>query len=274
MKRLAICVLAVLSFFALWADDADSIAFANANWQKFKLKKGATARVAQFELFGSRQSIQIITFNPRRFKMILVQTDELTKTSETATRYDAEFAINAGFWNVKQVVPATFLKIEGNVIMPQTEARELNRVNGLVAFGKRGIEVIECDTANYNQSSAPYANVIASGPVLIDNGKQFNYPNNGGFFGRHPRSLIGRTKKGTVVMVTIDGRFKGEAEGMTIEELVKISQWLGLEDALNLDGGGSSTLWTKQYGIINNPCDNRTYDHEGERRVSSVILAK
>jgi exopolysaccharide biosynthesis protein len=49
---------------------------------------------------------------------------------------------------------------------------------------------------------------------------------------------------------------------------------MGATDALNLDGGGSSTLYIQGYGVINYPCDNGIYDHEGERAVPSVLLVK
>ena len=44
--------------------------------------------------------------------------------------------------------------------------------------------------------------------------------------------------------------------------------------ALNLDGGGSSTLWTAQEGVLNHPYDNRRFDHEGERGVPNCIVVR
>ena len=64
----------------------------------------------------------------------------------------------------------------------------------------------------------------------------------------------------------------GEADGMTIPELTSLCLQLGLTDALNLDGGGSSTLWTHKAGVINNPCDNRRFDHAGQRRVPNALI--
>lgn len=66
-------------------------------------------------------------------------------------------------------------------------------------------------------------------------------------------------------MAVIDGRFKGQGDGATIAETAYIARQLGLTEALNLDGGGSSTLWTAQEGVLNHPYDNRRFDHEGER---------
>ena len=47
-----------------------------------------------------------------------------------------------------------------------------------------------------------------------------------------------------------------------------------MTDAINLDGGGSSTLWTDETGVINHPYDNKKWDHAGERRVPNILIAR
>ena len=86
---------------------------------------------------------------------------------------------------------------------------------------------------------------------------------------RHPRTLIGKRADGTVVMAVIDGRFKGQGDGATIAETAYIARQLGLTEALNLDGGGSSTLWCEEAGVV-----NRRFDHEGERGVPNCIVVR
>ena len=106
-------------------------------------------------------------------------------------------------------------------------------------------------------------------------GRSVEYDSEDSFYARrHPRTLIGKRADGTVVMAVIDGRFKGEADGATIAETAYIARQLGLVDALNLDGGGSSTLWTAQEGILNHPYDNKRFDHEGERGVPNCIVIR
>lgn len=91
----------------------------------------------------------------------------------------------------------------------------------------------------------------------------------GGFWGRHPRSVVGVTRRGEAVMIVVDGRFPGQAAGMTIGELIYLVRQLGLYSALNLDGGGSSTLWCEEAGVVNRRPTTRRFDHEGERRVTN-----
>jgi exopolysaccharide biosynthesis protein len=77
-----------------------------------------------------------------------------------------------------------------------------------------------------------------------------------------------------VWLVVVDGRFPGEAEGMSIAELTTLAEKLGLVEALNLDGGGSSTLWTLPGGVLNHPCDNGQFDHVGQRIVPNAVVVR
>lgn len=76
---------------------------------------------------------------------------------------------------------------------------------------------------------------------------------------KHPRSAVATTKEGKILLITVDGRFPEQAEGVNIPELAHLIRILGGEDALNLDGGGSTTLWlsgASDDGVVNYPCDN------------------
>ena len=89
---------------------------------------------------------------------------------------------------------------------------------------------------------------------------------------RHPRAAFRTDDEGYAYLVVIDGRFKGQADGASIYETAFICHMLGMTDAINLDGGGSTTLWTEQTGVINFPYDNKKFDHEGERSVPNLIV--
>jgi exopolysaccharide biosynthesis protein len=89
---------------------------------------------------------------------------------------------------------------------------------------------------------------------------------------RHPRTIFGTDNDGNAYLVVIDGRFKGKADGATIYEAAYICSMLGMTEAINLDGGGSTTLWTEKTGVINHPYDNKKFDHDGERTIPNLIL--
>ena len=59
---------------------------------------------------------------------------------------------------------------------------------------------------------------------------------------RHPRTAVGLFPDGRLLFLVVDGRQKPYSDGMTLRELARVFQSLGARDALNLDGGGSSTF--------------------------------
>lgn len=61
---------------------------------------------------------------------------------------------------------------------------------------------------------------------------------------------------------------------MTIDELALLMKDLNCVNALNLDGGGSTTMWIKGKGVVNHPSDNGKFDHEGARAVANAIIVK
>jgi Tol biopolymer transport system component len=84
--------------------------------------------------------------------------------------------------------------------------------------------------------------------------------------GRHPRTGIGTTADGRLLLVTVDGRRRRHSVGMTLIEFAREFERLGATWALNLDGGGSSTM------VVRGKVVNRPSDRSGERFVSSAIL--
>ena len=83
---------------------------------------------------------------------------------------------------------------------------------------------------------------------------------------RHPRTVIGRDRAGTIWLAAVDGRQPDYSIGMTFEDLQRLSDRLGLTDALNLDGGGSTTL------VIRGQVVNRPSDPGGARPVADAII--
>lgn len=112
-------------------------------------------------------------------------------------------------------------------------------------------------------------NVISGGPTLVLGGSIAVDATEQGFDAnfsgkRHPRSAVGRTKDGDLWWVTIDGRQK-LSEGATLEELARVMQRLGCMEAINLDGGGSTTL-TVDGVTLNRPSDGK------EREVANGVV--
>lgn len=82
---------------------------------------------------------------------------------------------------------------------------------------------------------------------------------------RHPRTAVGVTSDGTVLLTVVDGRWPEHSLGMTLVELARELVALGVTDALNLDGGGSTTL------VVAGAVINRPSDESGERPVGDAL---
>jgi hypothetical protein len=81
---------------------------------------------------------------------------------------------------------------------------------------------------------------------------------------KHPRTLIGVDRRGDIWLVVVDGR-QATSGGMTFADLQRLADRLELTDALNLDGGGSSTM------VVGTRIVNRPSDAKGPRAVSDAI---
>ena len=101
---------------------------------------------------------------------------------------------------------------------------------------------------------------FGGGTLLLENGEKTKITHN--VSGNNPRSVIGTNADGTVIyMMTIDGRTT-QSRGVTLSELADICLEMGMVNAINLDGGGSTALVGKtleedNIHTINNPTENR-----------------
>lgn len=284
----------------------DSLAFVNAKWEITELQKGAQAMYAQVPMFSSAQSICVVKYPLNRFSTeIMHRPGELAgKPSVIGKEAGAVFALNGGYFHVKQRIPSVYFRA-GKEQYGYTHPTELYRVDGLMGFkdkkGRKARIAYATDTTAYAAASKGWHSAMATGPMLIVDGAivvpQFmgdradganvaamvqeqkqgakirtHYSSAQFYDKRHPRAAFGTDDKGNAYLVVIDGRFKGQADGASIYETAYICHLLGMTDAINLDGGGSTTLWTEKTGVINYPCDNKKYDHEGERSVPNLIV--
>lgn len=115
---------------------------------------------------------------------------------------------------------------------------------------------------------------VGGGPVLLQTGKiQITNNEELKFAGnaiedKHPRTAMGYTKDNKLIILAVQGRFPGIAEGATLGQEAKILQDLGCWEALNLDGGGSSCM------LINGKETIKPSDATGQRAVPAVFLIR
>lgn len=253
---------------------ADPNQFASpASIEKFQLADGLTAyHYVYDDLYGDPQIVSIIKAdlnNPDIETGIFACENKIrTTTSEMAEMADALAATNFGYFNMKDPSsPAGALK------KPDGTVESTSPVGGECTgyFSQTdGKITISPDAPDFNSVDM----ARAAFPMLVQNGEIYDKIGNYDHIpGKHNRTAIGLTKDNILYLVVFDGRFDN-ATGITCYNLADFMQRLGCDAALNMDGGGSSTMYIKDKGIINYPSDNRKFDHEGERRVYDIFFIR
>lgn len=307
MKRFITIIACLVAYSATWAQTSDAEAFANADWKITELEKGAVAMYAQIPLFNSVQSVCVIKYPAKKFKTEILHRpgkEQADVPSKIGKEVGAAFSLNAGYFDMKVLTPTVYFRI-GEDVYGQTHPTEEYRVDGVIALkNKKGTKLMiaKSSPAQYDEVAGKCHAVMATGPTLMiedeivvpvlmgdaadganaaaaqdelkRSGKSSQHYSSAKFYDRrHPRTAIGTDRKGNVYMLVIDGRFPGQGDGATIWETARICELLGMNDAINLDGGGSTTIWSKETGVINHPYDNRKFDHNGERKIPNLIVA-
>jgi exopolysaccharide biosynthesis protein len=124
---------------------------------------------------------------------------------------------------------------------------------------------------NRNLKLTPNLNVVAGGVGLVRNGrvkitaKRDGHDSMNMILRRHPRTLVGTTRNGSLILATVDGRQPGVTVGANFVEAAQLMRWLGATQAINLDGGGSTAMVVDKK-VVNRPADGR------ERAVGDALL--
>jgi large repetitive protein len=117
----------------------------------------------------------------------------------------------------------------------------------------------------WNDAPAPIAELVGGGTHLMRDGRSLAPFTGGADTVRHPRTAVGTTPDGRMLLVVVDGRQGKYSAGMTLAELTALMTRLGAVNALNLDGGGSSAM------VVNGRVVNRPSDPTGERPVANAL---
>lgn len=235
----------------------------SAAWRTREVAVGVSWRQARLSLFGGPQQVSVLSIRrhePDVRLRVAAPPAGLAPTSDLAQRGSAAAAVNGGFF-AKDGTADGLLVIGGTL-------RRVTDTKRPAALTVRGQQIELVETAGVaTESEDDPIDALAAGPWLVRDGlvvTQAGGP-------RHPRTAIG-TDAGTTFLVTVDGRAE-QARGVTMHELAQLMLALGSRDAFNLDGGGSTTMWVASLGgVVNCPCDNKTFDPAGERAVSNSLL--
>lgn len=262
------------------AVDVDQNKVATYTWTTHSVKPGVTYKTGQFSLFGTslrRIHILDITLNAENTLGIGVATSHKA-TVAICNDYNAVAGVNAGYFplgGARDKDP--YIRIDGKTVqnghlgVSQLFTNSALLINNNVATVRKFTD----SGTNLNQVAAVIPpsqaqNIIVCGPMLITDGsiEDLNMSQS------HNSSSTGRTGLGVVedgtrvFMVVID--YNGDVMGVSTLQLAKILQALGAVDAMNLVGGGSSTMFVENMGESGR-VSNNTYS---QRSVKSVIYVK
>lgn len=246
---------------------------------------------------GQFVSIHILTVDPKEHMILPVRASGDDVKRETvsilAKRYGATAAINGGFWK-SNGNSTGILKIDhhwyGTPIKPRGAIGwSLNGQKVIIDRVLTNFQLHNCpdDKAievmparNLSHTSAEewevLEHIVGGTPILICKGNLIDDYSceqtlESFLINRHPRTAVGLKDDGKWVFVVVDGRFLGCFGGMTMKQLAELMLDLGCIEALNLDGGGSSTLVIDNT-VVNEPCGDILEDGKNVRAVSDAIL--
>jgi uncharacterized protein YigE (DUF2233 family) len=193
-----------------------------------------------------------IDLRNRNVRVVATRESERGLTvTEYARRAKAIIAINADYFTEKIEPMGVALGACGR----WWNGVPLGRKQGLVAFGIRRAEI-----QRNTMETRPWMKGAVSGwPQLVQGCKVIEDLPGSDHFTRapHPRTAVGLSRNGkTAYFVVADGRREG-IPGPTLPELATfLREELGVCEAMNLDGGGSSAMWVRD-AIVNQPSDGK-----------------
>lgn len=266
----------------------DSLNLIQGPWKVRDIKDGIKHLQIHFEnnqIFSSCQFINIIEIDKSSKHVIeIVASPVLIETSNLAKTNGGFCAINGSFFkfeqgvNTKDYNSVDYIRKESKTLAPNTYAGKSRSMHqrGALAIFNSNLYILKADELKEWERLIQAQEVITTGPVLRIGGVDEKLEQSSFYLTRHPRTAVAIKDDGTIMLFTVDGRAK-ESQGMTLEELQKTLRWLGAKDIINLDGGGSTTMFIDGFsdnGIVNNPSDNKIFDNKGERKVANIIMVR
>ncbi len=216
-------------------------------WNSRTITGGVVLKWAQTRLFDSDQAIYIIETDTTagQFEFGVAAGDQRFVTSEYAAAEGVIAAINGTFFNMQEGYNVHYVRVNDSVVAFTDEKEYGIRATGVFTATGEAVDISAWGPEKEDAGMVKAEDAIVSGPLLTDNGKDISLDSINFNKNRHPRSLLGITGDGHVLFIAVDGRQPGYAEGMSLFELRELALNLGCTDILNLDGGGSTTLYVK-----------------------------
>ncbi len=222
--------------------------------------------LSEYEEHGTAIYVADVTLNSAKYLKTAFANDTYgknvtAKTSVTAEANGAILAINGDYYGAQE---KGYVIRNGIVYRSSAKGSEV-----LCIYADGTMKVVndrDCTADGLVESGVWQA--FSFGPGLVENGSVCVDENDevGRAKASNPRTAIGLIGENHFVFVVSDGR-TDESEGLSLYELAEFMQSLGVKEAYNLDGGGSSTMYFNGE-VINNPTSGGRIK---ERGVSDIV---
>jgi hypothetical protein len=195
-------------------------------------------------------------------------------TLQFITRRHAQLGINGSFFTfVKHSLDTDNVSLvisNGHVVSPL----DPHRAWVFNITPDHRVQIRKVTASEVGKPDSQLRDAIAGSDLLVEQGKVVA-PTGSKFDDSHPpRTAVAVTRDGRLLLMTVDGRQPGFSEGMSLQEVARFLVAHAAVKALNLDGGGSTTMAIAdpQPRIINFPSDHEPDGHAGEARAVGVNL--
>jgi len=228
---------------------------------------------------GAGTTVHIAAYSLEQVRLRVVALARPEPLLSWCRRNGVAEAIVGGFFTRPQGEPLGELRVGGAGIRSVPFARPWDRLRSCIHVDDGRIAI----AARSELPSQPRGDLLQAGPLLVRDGRSLIADGGDpeGFsagsrqfdsdisVGRYPRAAFG-IRDGLVWLVACDGRGPSDA-GMTLAELAELMVTLGARDAINLDGGGSSSL-VSGGRLVNRPREEHGLDLPAGRPISTALL--
>ncbi|MFT5125286.1 MAG: exopolysaccharide biosynthesis protein [Kiritimatiellia bacterium] len=251
----------------------DQAAFA-AGWKSEVLSPGLTWKQQKFtDLYNSPQVVNVLELDTTQhsIKFVTLEDSPLTVRQIGETN-KAIAAVNGTYFDINRMVSTAFIKVDDRIVS-RSHPHEPRQRAAIVIDGKGRIDLLRRPEGPGWDTPLPFPHILSASPMLVTHHKPWDHSGHEYGDERHPRTAAGLTDDQRLLLVTVDGRSK-IASGMSYTELGETMSKLGCHTALCLDGGGSTTLWLRGKGVVNQPSDRSLLMRKSLERVmpSAIII--
>jgi len=206
---------------------------------------------------------------------VVLYTPEFGITPPSDTKILEIVIDNKRVQTIAETTGSTKIPVAGYVLAATGAGRQ--QAQSIAAASKEALVIVGSYIENPENSPSgakmaftDVEDIVGGVPQLIKNGKmditwEQEKTTKSFVETRHPRTAVAKIKNGKFLMITVDGRSESSG-GISLYDLAALLLELGASDAMNLDGGGSTTMFLDGR-VVNHPSDK-----EGERKVSDAIL--